>query len=122
MKKYFKLLMVAMLATVSFCLASCGDDDEPETNKLVGTWVADDEGENFVYVFNADKTGEAYRDTPGSRHDLIIDYTIQNNHLLIMWEDDDEWDDKGTILSIDKKSFTLDLYDDNDILVFIKIA
>lgn len=29
MTKYFKLLMVALFATLSFTLTSCGDDDEP---------------------------------------------------------------------------------------------
>lgn len=35
MQKYLKLLMVVLLATVSFTLTSCGDDDD---DTLIGTW------------------------------------------------------------------------------------
>lgn len=41
MTKYFKLLMVALFATMSFAFTSCGDDDEPDdpnNESLVGTW------------------------------------------------------------------------------------
>ena len=30
MKKYLNLLFVALFATMSFALVSCGDDDEPD--------------------------------------------------------------------------------------------
>lgn len=36
MKKYFKLLMVALFATLSFTLTSCGDDDD--AGALIGKW------------------------------------------------------------------------------------
>lgn len=40
MTKYFKLLMVALFATLSFTLTSCGDDDEPNGSdgNIIGTW------------------------------------------------------------------------------------
>lgn len=41
MTKYFKLLMVALFATMSFAFTSCGDDDypdDPNNESLVGTW------------------------------------------------------------------------------------
>lgn len=41
MTKYFKLLMVALFATVSLALTSCSGDDEPDdpsNESLVGTW------------------------------------------------------------------------------------
>ena len=39
MAKYIKLLMVALFATMTFALTSCGDDDdEPSTANIVGTW------------------------------------------------------------------------------------
>lgn len=41
MKKYLKLLFVALFATMSFSLVSCGDDDNDEpaaSSELVGTW------------------------------------------------------------------------------------
>jgi len=41
MKKYLYLFFVALFATMSVTLTSCGDDDEDEANDnpLVGTWV-----------------------------------------------------------------------------------
>ena len=39
MAKYIKLLMVALFATMTFALTSCGDDDdEPSNSDIVGTW------------------------------------------------------------------------------------
>lgn len=39
MKKYLKLLFVALFATLSFALVSCGDDDDDDNNALVGSWA-----------------------------------------------------------------------------------
>ena len=39
MTKYLKLFMVALFATLTFTLTSCGDDDEPSSaGNIVGTW------------------------------------------------------------------------------------
>ena len=42
MAKYLKLFMVALFATFTFTLTSCGDDDEPNEDvsksKIIGTW------------------------------------------------------------------------------------
>lgn len=42
MERYIKLLFVALFATMSFALTSCGDDndepDDPNDVSLVGTW------------------------------------------------------------------------------------
>ena len=42
MAKYLKLFMVALFATLTFSLTSCGDDDEPNgdvsKSKIIGTW------------------------------------------------------------------------------------
>lgn len=39
MKKYLTLLFAALFAAMSFSLTSCGgDDDEPDTGNIVGTW------------------------------------------------------------------------------------
>lgn len=43
MKKYLSLLFVALLATLSLGLTSCGnDDDGPNDNEIIGTWQEDD--------------------------------------------------------------------------------
>lgn len=56
MKKYFKLLMVALFATLSLTLPSCGDDDDATDNSLVGTWTAVDEGTVITATFNSNGT------------------------------------------------------------------
>ncbi|MBD5196609.1 MAG: hypothetical protein HDS18_03165 [Bacteroides sp.] len=38
MKKYMKLLMVALFATLTFSLASCSDDDDDYSDGLSGVW------------------------------------------------------------------------------------
>lgn len=69
MKKYLKLLFVAIFASMSFTFVACGDDDEPENNgggsatsTFVGTWEmttsgAIGEGEGVAYIrFDNDNT------------------------------------------------------------------
>ena len=41
MKKCFYALMVMLMALVSVGLASCGDDDEPKADDIIGTWAFD---------------------------------------------------------------------------------
>lgn len=68
MKKYLKLLMVAIFASMSFAFVSCGDDkdDEPDNNgvtgstsSFVGTWemttsgvLGEGDGDNYIKIAN----------------------------------------------------------------------
>ena len=57
MERYIKLLFVALFATMSFALTSCGDDndepDDPNNISLVGTW-------EHTITFSADWWQTAY--------------------------------------------------------------
>ena len=60
MKKYLKLLFVAIFATMTLSLSSCKDDkDEPDGGNLVGTWkpvsTLDDWGTQYIQ-FKSDGT------------------------------------------------------------------
>ena len=51
MKKYLKLLFVALFATMTLSLASCKDDkDEPDSGDLVGTWMVDQSPMDIEYL------------------------------------------------------------------------
>lgn len=51
MKKYLKLLFVALFATMTLSLYSCKDDkDEPEGSDLVGTWMVDQSPLGIEYL------------------------------------------------------------------------
>lgn len=56
MKKHLQILMVAIFATLSLSLTSCGDDDK---DSIVGTWVSPEPGSlsdgSSILVF--DKNG-----------------------------------------------------------------
>ena len=41
MKKCYYFLMVMLMALVSVGFAACGDDDEPKSADIVGTWAFD---------------------------------------------------------------------------------
>ena len=41
MKKCYYFLMVMLLTLVSVGFVSCGDDDEPKSSDIVGTWAFD---------------------------------------------------------------------------------
>lgn len=113
--------MLIVIATLCFTFTACSDD-EPEESSLVGKWIGHQEKyperECFIYTFKADGTGIAKWEN-GNRTDHIKKYKIKNNHLLIMWEGDDEYDNKGTI-EIGKKSFRLDMYDEDNWWKFVK--
>lgn len=47
MKKYLHLLIVALFATLTFALTSCGDDDEPETPEAGGKLAFTINGEKY---------------------------------------------------------------------------
>ncbi|MDE6809957.1 MAG: hypothetical protein K2J42_07725 [Muribaculaceae bacterium] len=53
MTKYLKLFMVALFATLTVTLTSCGDDDEPSAGNIDGTWM---ENSTHYIQFNSDKS------------------------------------------------------------------
>ena len=70
MKKYLKLLFVAIFATMTLSLASCKDDkDEPEGGNLVGTWMVDQQPLNIEYVQFSSNGDFIKIDVPGEIYD-----------------------------------------------------
>ena len=70
MKKYFKLLFVAIFATMTLSLASCKDDnDEPKGGDLVGTWMLDQQPLNTEYLQFSSNGDFVKVDVPGEVFD-----------------------------------------------------
>ncbi len=111
MKKYYfyNMLTILMVALTSFSFASCGgddddDDDVPVPSGLIGTWykVSGAERYNLRFTFNADGTGDGYKETKNiymvtyfvynykykSNGDVICDYS----HVSV----DENGEEKGT--------------------------
>ena len=40
-KSIFNLMTILMVAMMSICFVSCGDDDDDDNNGIAGTWVDD---------------------------------------------------------------------------------
>jgi len=121
MEKFMRNLMLVLIATFSVCLASCGDDDNDGPNNahpLTGYWIGNLNGEQFAYRFNADGTGTSQA-LPDGRLDKFTDYKVEGGHLYLLWEDDDEYDDKGSI-RVKTGTFELNLYDDGEWTTFTR--
>lgn len=112
MKAFFTKFFLPMLIVLPL-LAACGDDDDAEMDNaaLVGTWKASIDGYVSVMSFNADGTGYTYTVSPGesvsnSAYDYFTDYKLHSNgKLMILWEDEDEYEYEGTIRNLTKDSF-----------------
>lgn len=125
MKKYFKLLMVALFATLSFSLVSCGDDDDNDA--LVGTWESteiDEDGDVYYWVITINKNNtfawtEVWTDGVDSDTDnytgtYIVDGDVKKGAAItfnFIDEDGDTWTEHGTV-RVDGKTLygTLDGY------------
>ena len=74
MKKYFKVLLVALVLSAGiFALTGCGKDK----NTIVGKWQSKDYS-SYVYTFNEDGTG----DYSGSK----FTYKVEENKISITYE------------------------------------
>ena len=61
MKKRCYFLMVMLMALVAVGFAACGDDDEPKSADIVGTWALDKTGYGAaVTLFQFTKDGTFY--------------------------------------------------------------
>ena len=122
MTKYFKLLMVAIFATMSFAFTSCGNDDEPDdpsNESLVGTWerttnIDDDWWQKDYIQFKADGTSISITDVHFmGESDVSVEYgkwTKNGNKLTVMADNpsDDAIDiDNGTIKKLTKTELLL---------------
>lgn len=134
MTKYFKLLMVALFATLSFTLTSCGDDDD-DASALVGTWEYNwtDPDDGYVYygavTFNDNGTfAMTETENSGSWIDTYTvtgTYTVEGNvkdgAVVTMVGTDNEGDTSTAVIiaRVDgKKLHCTD--DEGDTIVFTK--
>lgn len=133
MKKYFKLLMVALFATLSFTLVSCGDDDDNDA--LVGTWELteiEDDGDVYytIITFNKNNTlamSEIWTNGDGDDSDIdnytgtyLVDGDVKKGAAItvnFIDEDGDTWTESGSV-RVDGKSLYATL--DGDSKVFTK--
>ncbi|MDE6283864.1 MAG: lipocalin family protein [Muribaculaceae bacterium] len=133
MKKYFKLLMVALFATLSFALVSCGDDDD-DNSALIGTWESSsvDPDDGWVYyeaiTFNKDNTfygmyAETYHGQTESE-EFAGTYAVNGNlkdgaAVTLTYVEDGYTESVTNIVRIDgKKMYLID--EDGDTGVYTK--
>ena len=105
--------MIAMLAVCAGVLVSCGDDDDEDTNSIVGTWKYTEEGYWLKLTFNANQTFTWYEEETengetwtasesgtwsidGDILSIYVDgysdyakFSVSGNTLLLYWSDDD---------------------------------
>lgn len=95
MKKYLKLLMVALFATMSFALVSCGDDDDEPNDPSTGKMELTIDGKK--HVFNHTLPG-----VDGDSYSCLV-YNDDNELNFSIYD----WDNvvKGTYLT--DENFTL---------------
>lgn len=103
MKKYLYFLFVALFATMSFALTSCGDDDEPN-DPSTGKMELTIDGKKYAFT-------NAMPNVNGSEYTcLVYNNDHQLNFSIYGWEDVK----KGTTLT--DENFTLTWSTDNAII------
>ena len=100
MKKVLAIFLVLLLLAGALAITGCGANRD---RALVGTWIWDGDPE-FVYIFNANGTGE--RGFPG--HETTFTWTTSDNILNFRFTNTSadyarRWDYtiNGSILTID---------------------
>ncbi len=102
MKKKLSWCFIALLvltATVSF--TSCKDDDNDKKDpksQLVGTWVNNDDDDDWTLVFKSNGTGTESYDDDGYTVSESFTWTATDKKLIIRYDDyDDVWEDSYEI-------------------------
>lgn len=95
MKKYLYFLFVALFATMSFALTSCGDDDDEPNDSTTGKMELTIDGKKYVF-------SHTMANVNGSDYSCLV-YNDDNQLNISIYG----WDDivKGTALTED--NFTL---------------
>ncbi|MBR5672991.1 MAG: hypothetical protein IKW97_01190 [Muribaculaceae bacterium] len=95
MKKYIYSLMFLLMAAISVGLTSCGDDDEPVSSDIVGTWSYDtDIIGDFAIFFQFTKDGKfhhvhKYIDSEGNSHGSVVfhgKYAVSGTKLTLTYD------------------------------------
>ncbi len=87
-KIFMSLLSIMMVAMLSVCFVSCGDDDD-DNNPLVGTWYYSENGNYYEISFYSDLRFICITTKSGKRETYTGPYRVNGNQLTIFWEDDD---------------------------------
>ena len=101
-----KFGLIFTLLIIPFCLASCGDDNEPESDSnhdptLIGTWFHLSEGISgedsdvrmeIIYTFNAN--GNCSMKT----------YAYEENEQTFSYEIDGTWSTSGNVLTLETRT------------------
>lgn len=95
MKQKIILLMVLIVATISFSACSSDDnDDSVSTSSLVGTWYGEDQGYGCEFQFKANGTMtyiETMLEAPTSKVRDSGTYHLDGNHLTLFWTQSETW-------------------------------
>ena len=119
--KNLRYLAIYMVALISFCLVSCGDDD----NDLVGKWRCSDHyyaGTDY-YIFNSDGTYKWYYENTGSVYWHFDDrngrYSYDSNSGILTTSDNKGSTNVYIIASNDKSHFVM-IDEDGDRYTYYK--
>jgi hypothetical protein len=136
LKYQWLMVMVAAMA-MSISLSACGnDDDDNDTtgslSNLPGKWetsLSYSSGQTWhaVYQFYTNGTGYFYEytdDTTSTEADIdyFNDYKVENGHLYILWDGDNEYDDEAIIRSLTPETMILGWDDSQSTLTFHKVS
>lgn len=100
--KKFKFLMYAIVAVLACCsLTSCSDDDDKDKDddevlttleaQLIGKWTTNENGFEWGYIFNRDKTGLSFEgDQNGNLWSMT--WRVSGKTIIIIDEDGDRED------------------------------
>ena len=111
MKKFYGIMMLAMLAVCSIAFVSCGDDDGVSGNSLVGTWRWTDGEDIEEVVFNANGTYAWYEYSVDESRDLDESgtYTVEDNVVTMV----SQQSGGASVYRFEISNKTLTLYEKN---------
>lgn len=120
MKHFISRLTLLSIALLGISLSSCKDQDEKDQDNLVGLWVETVYGDTKPYSYQFNEDGSGFGQTyPNGSKDYFDDYKVKDQHLLLKWTEDDEFENMGTI-EINGDAFELDLYDEDSWVTYTR--
>ena len=106
--------MVALFATLTFTLTSCGDDDddEPSSGNIVGTWEATNYPFGIYQVIQFSSNGkytEVTVDPDDNETDILKGKWTQKDNKITIIEDEFGLTSTATIVKVTDKTLALDV-------------